>query len=113
MQLLAAAKHLSFLVAALRHELDDLHGDRKALLETVVAGYSIETDLNAAYRELLAPYGFPMDAFRYPSGNRVPTYLSQHIGPAPGDDRGAYLRAVRLRAGLQPYLPCLLQLVVS
>jgi hypothetical protein len=104
LQLLAAANHLSYLVASLRHECDDLRGDRMKQLETRAAGLCIQTDLNATYRELLAPYGFPMVPFHH-TNSRVPTCMAQHIGPAPGDDRGAYLRAVRLHAGLLPFLP--------
>jgi hypothetical protein len=104
LQLLAAANHLSYLVAALQHECDDLCHEQLSRQETIRAGLCIRTDLNATYQELLAPYGFPMVQFHCTT-SRVPTCMAQHIGPAPGDDRGAYLRAVRLHAGLLPFLP--------
>jgi hypothetical protein len=103
-QIIAAANHLSFLVAAEAHarwpELGPVtpHAVR-------LARQHIHTDPNLTYAQLLEPHSFPMGTFRPEFPLHTPIYHGQLIGPIAGDDRGSYLTDVRMAAGLPPLPP--------
>ena len=100
-QTMAAANHLSFLIGSLNQALSPALGPVTPQSMSLAAS-RIHSNPHRTYELLLEPHSFPMGPFcPYPNGSgHELRYHGQHIGPIPGDDRGAYLADVRRLAHL-------------